>query len=172
MAHTGGPQLLPPPPPPLNLCQKLLVSAAPRVDKQRATYIPCLPTTTSSCLYTYQHCSYPTPNLCPSPILLLLLLLQPQGLLKGEGGLQPSLLIDSSTILPTYTQKLASTIATYSLLAPGARKVPGSEGPVFVDAPVSGGVPGAVAASLTFMVGLGCGVYVSVLRNFVGVRDG
>jgi hypothetical protein len=78
---------------------------------------------------------------------------QPQGLLKAEGGLQPSLLIDSSTILPTYTQKLASTIATYSLLAPGARKVPGSESPVFVDAPVSGGVPGAVAASLTFMVG-------------------
>jgi hypothetical protein len=79
--------------------------------------------------------------------------MQPHGLLKAEGGLQPSLLIDSSTILPTYTQKLAATIATYSLLAPGARKVPGSDSPVFVDAPVSGGVPGAVAASLTFMVG-------------------
>lgn len=77
----------------------------------------------------------------------------PQGLLKAEGGLQPSLLIDSSTILPTYTQKLAATIATYTLLAPGARKVPGSDSPVFVDAPVSGGVPGAVAASLTFMCG-------------------
>lgn len=78
--------------------------------------------------------------------------MQPQGLLKADGGLQPSLLIDSSTILPTYTQKLAGTIATYALLNPSARKVPGSEGPVFVDAPVSGGVPGAVAASLTFMV--------------------
>jgi hypothetical protein len=102
----------------------------------------------------------PTKADCPPPplLLLLLLLLQPQGLLKAEGGLQPSLLIDSSTILPTYTQKLASTIATYSLLAPRARKVPGSEGPVFVDAPVSGGVPGAVAASLTFMVSWGCEV--------------
>jgi 3-hydroxyisobutyrate dehydrogenase-like beta-hydroxyacid dehydrogenase len=77
----------------------------------------------------------------------------PQGLLKAEGGLHPSLLIDCSTILPTYTQALAASIATHALLAPGARRVPGSEGgPVFVDAPVSGGVPGAVAASLTFMV--------------------
>lgn len=111
------------------------------------------------------HCCVPVGNftcprlICLEHLLLLLLLfllpllpLQPQGLLKAEGGLQPSLLIDSSTILPTYTQKLANTIATYSLLAPGARKVPGSESPVFVDAPVSGGVPGAVAASLTFMV--------------------
>lgn len=38
-------------------------------------------------------------------------------------------------------------------LAPEARKVPGAPGPVFADAPVSGGVPGAVGASLTFMCG-------------------
>lgn len=77
----------------------------------------------------------------------------PQGLLKAAGGLQPSLLIDSSTILPTYTAELAARIATYSMLAPGARKVAGAPGPVFVDAPVSGGVIGAVAGTLTFMCG-------------------
>jgi hypothetical protein len=38
------------------------------------------------------------------------------------------------------------------MLAPGARKVAGAPGPVFVDAPVSGGVIGAVAGTLTFMV--------------------
>jgi 3-hydroxyisobutyrate dehydrogenase len=78
--------------------------------------------------------------------------MQPQGLLKASGGLQPSLLIDSSTILPTYTSELAQRIHTYTLLAPGARKVAGAPGPVFVDAPVSGGVIGAVAGTLTFMV--------------------
>jgi hypothetical protein len=78
--------------------------------------------------------------------------LQPQGLLKASGGLQPSLLIDSSTILPTYTSELAQRICTYSMLAPGARKVAGAPGPVFVDAPVSGGVIGAVAGTVTFMV--------------------
>jgi 3-hydroxyisobutyrate dehydrogenase-like beta-hydroxyacid dehydrogenase len=36
---------------------------------------------------------------------------QPTGLLKATGGLQPSLIIDCSTILPTYTSKLAATIA-------------------------------------------------------------
>ncbi|KAF6255727.1 NAD binding domain of 6-phosphogluconate dehydrogenase-domain-containing protein [Scenedesmus sp. NREL 46B-D3] len=77
----------------------------------------------------------------------------PQGLLKASGGLQPSLLIDSSTILPTYTADLSQRIATHALLAPGARRVAGAPGPVLVDAPVSGGVIGAVAGSLTFMCG-------------------
>eukprot|EP00775_Hariotina_reticulata_P011245 gene11245-11394_t len=77
----------------------------------------------------------------------------PTGLLKASGGLHPSLIIDCSTILPTYTSKLAATIANKVQLAPDARKVPGAAGPVFADAPVSGGVPGAVAATLTFMCG-------------------
>lgn len=77
----------------------------------------------------------------------------PQGLLRASGGLQPSLLIDSSTILPTYTKKLAGRINSSVKLAVGARRVAGAPGPVFVDAPVSGGVPGAVAGTLTFMVG-------------------
>eukprot|EP00878_Enallax_costatus_P002256 GHUV01002429.1.p1 GENE.GHUV01002429.1~~GHUV01002429.1.p1 ORF type:complete len:383 (+),score=120.34 GHUV01002429.1:261-1409(+) len=77
----------------------------------------------------------------------------PQGLLRASGGLQPSLLIDSSTILPTYTKKLADRINSSVQLAGGARRVAGAAGPVFVDAPVSGGVPGAVAGTLTFMCG-------------------
>lgn len=77
----------------------------------------------------------------------------PQGLLRASNGLQPSLLIDSSTILPTYTKKLAERISSSVKLAEGARRVAGAAGPVFVDAPVSGGVPGAVAGTLTFMCG-------------------
>lgn len=47
--------------------------------------------------------------------------------------------IDSSTIDPT--------------VAKGVQKLIKSKGATFVDAPVSGGVPGAAAATLTFMVG-------------------
>lgn len=87
---------------------------------------------------------------------------QPDGLLQAKGGLQPCLLIDSSTILPIYTAELAQRVAAMKL-APDSTSLLMTAGggggdqqqasPSFVDAPVSGGVPGAVAASLTFMCG-------------------
>jgi hypothetical protein len=105
-------------------------------------------------LHAHHSCSNPPPPaLTYSALPVITLQPQPQGLLKASGGLQPSLLIDSSTILPTYTSELAQRIHTYTMLAPAARKVAGAPGPVFVDAPVSGGVIGAVAGTLTFMVG-------------------
>ncbi|CAG0896167.1 unnamed protein product [Cyprideis torosa] len=64
--------------------------------------------------------------------------------LTGENGvfknIRPgTLILDSSTIDPTTSKKMAAAAETKSA--------------VFMDAPVSGGVPGAVNATLTFMVG-------------------
>jgi 3-hydroxyisobutyrate dehydrogenase-like beta-hydroxyacid dehydrogenase len=77
--------------------------------------------------------------------------LQPQGLLRAEGGLQPRLFIDSSTILPTYSTALEGIIAKQPLAHESAGAAQGARA-MFVDAPVSGGVPGATQATLTFMV--------------------
>ncbi|KAF8057757.1 ywrD [Scenedesmus sp. PABB004] len=76
----------------------------------------------------------------------------PDGLLSARGGLQPALLIDCSTILPTFTAALAARVAA-APLAPGARRAGAGGGAVLVDAPASGGVPGAVAGTLSFMCG-------------------
>ncbi|KAK9829010.1 hypothetical protein WJX72_003382 [[Myrmecia] bisecta] len=79
-----------------------------------------------------------------------------QGLLKAEGGLQPSLLIDSSTIDPPTAQRVAQE-ASKASLRKGVRtaSLPGLPigSPTMIDAPVSGGVTGARAATLTFMCG-------------------
>mmetsp|Transcript_16118 Transcript_16118/g.47883 ORF Transcript_16118/g.47883 Transcript_16118/m.47883 type:complete len:257 (-) Transcript_16118:410-1180(-) len=83
-----------------------------------------------------------------------------KGLLSARGGLSPSLLIDSSTISPTYTRGLAEAVQHAQLgvnaygrgSGGGGRSRGASEQLLFMDAPVSGGVPGATAASLTFMV--------------------
>ncbi|KAK1304229.1 hypothetical protein QJS10_CPB11g01757 [Acorus calamus] len=71
------------------------------------------------------------------------------GLLHGGPFLRPWLFIDSSTIDPQTSRSLSATISKCTL-----EKIKGSIGtPVMLDAPVSGGVPGAEAGTLTFMVG-------------------
>lgn len=71
------------------------------------------------------------------------------GLLHGGNSLRPWLLIDASTIDPQTSRRLSDTISECVL-----REKRGHwDRPVMLDAPVSGGVLGAEAASLTFMVG-------------------
>jgi 3-hydroxyisobutyrate dehydrogenase len=67
-----------------------------------------------------------------------------EGLYLGEGGLLPhieqgALLLDCSTIAPASAQKVAKAAAQRGLM--------------MLDAPVSGGTAGAVAGTLTFIVG-------------------
>ncbi|KAL6782139.1 HID1 [Auxenochlorella protothecoides x Auxenochlorella symbiontica] len=69
--------------------------------------------------------------------------------------LRPSLLIDSSTIDPLTSRDLAAAAARTTLhpdVVEGAAGAP-STAPAMLDAPVSGGVGGAAAGTLTFMVG-------------------
>ncbi|EXB75213.1 putative 3-hydroxyisobutyrate dehydrogenase [Morus notabilis] len=73
----------------------------------------------------------------------------PNGLLHGGNVLQPWLLIDSSTIDPQTSRKLSLTVSNCML----KEKKGHWETPVMLDAPVSGGVLAAEAATLTFMVG-------------------
>lgn len=68
------------------------------------------------------------------------------GLLSARNGLNAEVLIDSSTIYPQYVRELAAAVEA----APVQHHSAGGTG--FVDAPVSGGVPGATAGTLTFMV--------------------
>jgi 3-hydroxyisobutyrate dehydrogenase len=68
------------------------------------------------------------------------------GILSARNGLNAEVLIDSSTIYPQYVRELAAAVAATSVQHHSA----GGTG--FVDAPVSGGVPGARAGTLTFMV--------------------
>uniref|UniRef100_A0A7I4FLV3 3-hydroxyisobutyrate dehydrogenase n=1 Tax=Physcomitrium patens TaxID=3218 RepID=A0A7I4FLV3_PHYPA len=74
------------------------------------------------------------------------------GILSNVGSVRPSLLIDSSTIDPHKSRLLATKVAKCKLL-PNSKKVVVGEVPVLLDAPVSGGVVGAQAATLTFMIG-------------------
>jgi 3-hydroxyisobutyrate dehydrogenase len=80
--------------------------------------------------------------------------LGPHGILSlNDGTFQPHLLIDSSTIDPITSTEIASA-AESTILHPDAAGSHGNRlNPFMVDAPVSGGVPGAQAATLTFMVG-------------------
>ncbi|KAG4207721.1 hypothetical protein ERO13_A03G085101v2 [Gossypium hirsutum] len=80
----------------------------------------------------------------------------PGGLLQGGDLLTPQLFIDSSTIDPQTSRKLAVSVSNCILKE---RKVPVK--PVMLDAPVSGGVVAAEAGSLTFMVGGSEDVYLA-----------
>lgn len=71
------------------------------------------------------------------------------GLLHGGNSLRPWLFIDASTIDPQTSRRLSTTISECVL----REKRGNRDKPVMLDAPVSGGVLGAEAASLTFMVG-------------------
>jgi len=71
------------------------------------------------------------------------------GLLGGGSHLGPWLYIDSSTVDPQTSRKISMAISRCHL-----KENKGYiENPLILDAPVSGGVPAAEAAKLTFMVG-------------------
>lgn len=75
-------------------------------------------------------------SMVPSPAIVKNVFLGENGVLQG---LQPgSLLIDSSTIGPAHAREIGKAL--------------NGKPCDWVDAPVSGGVPGAVNATLTFMV--------------------
>ncbi|MBA0613071.1 hypothetical protein Godav_013581 [Gossypium davidsonii] len=81
----------------------------------------------------------------------------PDGLLQGGDLLTPQLFIDSSTIDPQTSRKLAVSVSNCIL----KEKKENWENPVMLDAPVSGGVVAAEAGSLTFMVGGSEDVYLA-----------
>eukprot|EP00884_Botryococcus_braunii_P011874 jgi/Botrbrau1/20688/Bobra.0058s0018.1 len=76
------------------------------------------------------------------------------GLLSAPEGVVPSLLIDTSTIDPLTAREVAAATRK-AKLHHGSHIFSGCSmsSPTFVDAPVSGGVTGAAAATLTFMCG-------------------
>ncbi|XP_010245774.1 PREDICTED: probable 3-hydroxyisobutyrate dehydrogenase, mitochondrial isoform X2 [Nelumbo nucifera] len=71
------------------------------------------------------------------------------GLLHGGSLLRPWLLIDSSTVDPQTSRRLSTIISKCAL----KEKKGYAKTPFMLDAPVSGGVLGAEAGTLTFMVG-------------------
>ncbi|KAG0451766.1 hypothetical protein HPP92_026024 [Vanilla planifolia] len=73
----------------------------------------------------------------------------PNGLLHDVNQTRPWLFIDSSTIDPHTSRKLSSNISKCFL----KEKKGSADKPTMLDAPVSGGVLGAAAGTLTFMVG-------------------
>ncbi|XP_018509161.1 probable 3-hydroxyisobutyrate dehydrogenase, mitochondrial isoform X1 [Brassica rapa] len=76
------------------------------------------------------------------------------GLLHGDNAIRPALLIDSSTIDPQTTRKISLAVSNCNLKDKRACfDADNWEKPVMLDAPVSGGVLAAEAATLTFMVG-------------------
>ncbi|CAK9271602.1 unnamed protein product [Sphagnum jensenii] len=72
----------------------------------------------------------------------------PKGLLSASDSVRPSLLIDASTVDPQTCRRLAKRVAECKLSSSSKQQAP-----LLLDAPVSGGVVGAQAATLTFMVG-------------------
>lgn len=86
-------------------------------------------------------------TMLPSPSDVLDAFMGPNGFLQGEKT-RPWLFIDSSTINPQTSRKISANLSTQVLKSPH-----GMNHPTMLDAPVSGGVPGAQAATLTFMVG-------------------
>ncbi|PRW44552.1 putative 3-hydroxyisobutyrate mitochondrial [Chlorella sorokiniana] len=77
-----------------------------------------------------------------------------EGILTVEPGtLHPHLLVDCSTIDPITSQEVAAAAEDTWLHPHAAEAHDGQRHPTMIDAPVSGGVPGAQAGSLTFMCG-------------------
>lgn len=78
------------------------------------------------------------------------------GIVKTEGGSKASLFIDCSTVSPAVTREIAAEVAS-SPLHHSARPFSDCSAahPAFVDAPVSGELTAASAATLTFIVSCG-----------------
>ncbi|XP_020518696.1 probable 3-hydroxyisobutyrate dehydrogenase, mitochondrial isoform X3 [Amborella trichopoda] len=88
-------------------------------------------------------------TMLPSSSSVLDVYTGPNGLLHGGTLLRPWLLIDSSTIDPQTSRRIAAIISKHTL----KEKKGSLDVPMMLDAPVSGGVVGAEAGNLTFMVG-------------------
>ncbi|XP_020698937.2 probable 3-hydroxyisobutyrate dehydrogenase, mitochondrial isoform X1 [Dendrobium catenatum] len=88
-------------------------------------------------------------TMLPSSSHVLAVYTGQNGLLHGGSQVRPWLFIDSSTIDPHTSRKLSMNIFQCLL----KEKKGNADSPFMLDAPVSGGVPGAAAATLTFMVG-------------------
>lgn len=88
-------------------------------------------------------------TMLPSPSHVLDVFVGQNGLLHDGSPLRPWLFIDSSTVDPQTSRKISIHISKCIL-----RENKGNLcSPLMLDAPVSGGVPGAEAGTLTFMVG-------------------
>ncbi|XP_058071616.1 probable 3-hydroxyisobutyrate dehydrogenase, mitochondrial isoform X5 [Magnolia sinica] len=88
------------------------------------------------------------------------------GLLHGENLLRPWLLIDSSTVDPHTSRRLSESISKCVL-----KEKKGYAGiPVMLDAPVSGGVLGAEAGTLTFMAAKICN-NIAMAVSMLGVSE-
>lgn len=71
-----------------------------------------------------------------------------------DPGPRPRLFIDCSTIDPSSSQQVAASVAEAFKAFPGEQgSQEGAGAAVFVDAPMSGGIVGAAAGTLTFMLG-------------------
>lgn len=99
----------------------------------------------------------------PTPASVLEVYSGDSGILSAPGGVAAPLLIDCSTVDPGTARQVAAAAATAPLRADveplpavgrGRERDRGHAppSPAVVDAPVSGGVPGAAAGTLTFMV--------------------
>ncbi|KAJ6801406.1 putative 3-hydroxyisobutyrate dehydrogenase, mitochondrial [Iris pallida] len=88
-------------------------------------------------------------TMLPSSSHVLDVFTGPNGLLNDGSHLRPWLFIDSSTVDPQTSRKLSMNISKCVLQENKGDLC----NPVMLDAPVSGGVTGAQAGSLTFMVG-------------------
>eukprot|EP00249_Psilotum_nudum_P010127 c22348_g1_i1 orf=365-1405(-) len=90
-------------------------------------------------------------TMLPSVATVIEVYLGCSGLLSKDTSLRSLLLIDSSTVDPHTSRKIAAEVKQCKLENSWYSK--SFEYPMMIDAPVSGGVPGAQAGSLTFMVG-------------------
>eukprot|EP00475_Leptophrys_vorax_P033749 TRINITY_DN5356_c0_g1_i1.p1 TRINITY_DN5356_c0_g1~~TRINITY_DN5356_c0_g1_i1.p1 ORF type:complete len:408 (+),score=4.66 TRINITY_DN5356_c0_g1_i1:417-1640(+) len=92
-------------------------------------------------------------TMLPSPPIVLQVYTGPLGVLAGGRQLRPHLLIDASTVDPATCHALATAASSCHVDPSKASSGAPSGPPLVVDAPVSGGVGGAKAGTLTFMVG-------------------
>lgn len=89
----------------------------------------------------------------------------PNGFLHDRSCVRPWLFIDSSTIDPQTSRKLSASVSSYPLKEQKGY----ANTPVMLDAPVSGGVPGAEARTLTFMVGGSEEAYIAAKPLFMSM---
>uniref|UniRef100_A0A7S1X523 3-hydroxyisobutyrate dehydrogenase n=1 Tax=Tetraselmis chuii TaxID=63592 RepID=A0A7S1X523_9CHLO len=75
------------------------------------------------------------------------------GVFSASGGVRSPLLIDCSTIDPATARAVSASAQVAPLHADSASLADNVRAPLMIDAPVSGGVSGASAGTLTFMCG-------------------
>lgn len=91
-------------------------------------------------------------TMLPSALSVSEVYLGRNGLLSKQSNVRPFLLIDTSTVDPQTCHKIDS-MARQCSLSENSRCIGGLKHPIMLDSPVSGGVLGAQAGTLTFMVG-------------------